>query len=1135
MSRFNFNTPGGSGGATGYSNGNTMNDPYSSQRDRSANPEAESLRSPPVRSARRGAQYTPYAVGGAGQTDEEYDPYREVPTATSTSYSNSNGSGAGNRNPYGDNPYAGSSGALNSRYDAGNSTDEPASLPRPTALERTRANRRSGGGGWNRSPTRRVQGNGDGSRQIEEVLRVIKQDWSFMTEEKCIPIKVALQFMDDSSIGLASKYDRFNDLHAQLQTALRQIVNEQHQGFNSSIGRFHAIQSALSTSQTRLRNLKDSLGSAKRSLETTRPELQGMAKTSQNYDDMLLLLSSIETLQSIPEKLEARISEKRFLSAVESLQDAMKEMRKDGMEDIGALRELRVYLSNQEHSLTDILIEELHNHLYLKSPYCENRWKKHANQHVRGISKDTATTLGGRQLYAFLDQLDTDSVMRDDPTKNPEADTFAYIHLLIESLNTLGRLDVAVETLAQRLPVELFRVVEKSTNEVDQRYPAGLRSGKDSNNLTDFSSLNSPQSVILNDLFGTLFARFEAIAEGHRVVHEIISGITKREGTRGISSLTSGFRELWKLYQSEIRSLLHDYLATSDAAYKRSNDGSRGSSVFSKSQRDRTKKMFKLKDMDSKSTDLITEKESLQSILTTSVPGLVSDSKTTDGAEESNSNNTANNTGTDGSATGHKLLVEPTVFNMAILLPPSLTFLNRLKEVVPSSSDIAMSTLTSFLDDFLINVFLPQLDETLVEMSAQTFIEVDAFTQDPLWQFNAKKPIFKGTAKFYKLIEAFCRMLDILPHDQAFTQLIITQIVAYYDKCCGWFKAIVSRTQPHPQSGKRLKISASLLEDDALKAMVDQLLNADDAARIDLINKENTHLLSDLQNTTVEEADLILDRRALAALCLLSTSMKWLASKLTALRFISAHANDPSTNRHSERFDKARRWTLIATQPTPEPDHVYLPLSDDSAAAFDGVTSSYNQLATDVLRLLHVDARAHVVHHLQKSLARTFALDQDLHEPDPEIVSLNAALAGIDEELSTHVAPAAQKFITTGLASLLDALVVAAAQNIQVMNAAGCARMQLNVLVLQQNLKNIEDGAQLRRAAVYFDLFSAGPDAVIAEAKAKGKEAGFTYEEMQTLLKLCYSENLRSERREVVVAAERGLEDRQLQLSEFLW
>lgn len=149
-------------------------------------------------------------------------------------------------------------------------------------------------------------------------------------------------------------------------------------------------------------------------------------------------------------------------------------------------------------------------------------------------------------------------------------------------------------------------------------------------------------------------------------------------------------------------------------------------------------KMFKLSDMDITSTDFASERDDLELILKSSVPGLVSDSKRIVGTTTD-----SNNQGQDGSATGHKLLVEPSVFNMGILLPPSLAFLNRLKEVVPPGSDIVTSTLTSFLDDFLVNVFHPQLDETLMDLCAQTFMEADTFHEDPQWQLHSKKPIFK--------------------------------------------------------------------------------------------------------------------------------------------------------------------------------------------------------------------------------------------------------------------------------------------------------------------------------------------------------------------------------------------------------
>ena len=55
-----------------------------------------------------------------------------------------------------------------------------------------------------------------------------------------------------------------------------------------------------------------------------------------------------EQLQLVPEILDARISEKQFLTAVGVLQDALRLIRRSELENIGALSDLRVYFSNQE-------------------------------------------------------------------------------------------------------------------------------------------------------------------------------------------------------------------------------------------------------------------------------------------------------------------------------------------------------------------------------------------------------------------------------------------------------------------------------------------------------------------------------------------------------------------------------------------------------------------------------------------------------------------------------------------------------------------------------------------------------------------------------------------------------------------
>ena len=67
----------------------------------------------------------------------------------------------------------------------------------------------------------------------------------------------------------------------------------------------------------------------------------------------------------------------------------------------------------------------------------------------------------------------------------------------------------------------------------------------------------------------------------------------------------------------------------------------------------------------------------------------------------------------------------------------------------------------------------------------------------------------------------------------------------------------------------------------------------------------------------------------------------------------------------------------------------------------------------------------------------------------------------------------APSFVITGLSLLVDSYLVANASRIKAMNAHGCDRLQLNMLVMQQNLKNIEHDAVLGRSARYFDLFAA--------------------------------------------------------------
>ena len=215
--------------------------------------------------------------------------------------------------------------------------------------------------------------------------------------------------------------------------------------------------------------------------------------------------------------------------------------------------------------------------------------------------------------------------------------------------------------------------------------------------------------------------------------------------------------------------------------------------------------------------------------------------------------------------------------------------------------------------------------------------------------------------------------------------------------------------------------------------------------------------------------------------------------------------------------------------------------------SFDNLVTSYDELAGTALLTLHMEIRCRIIHSLRTALSPEIApylLDQEVREPDPQILSLNSELVNFDETIVRFLRDREIAFIRTGLGLLINYYLIVNAPMASPMNEKGCGRMQLNILVLQQNLKNIEEGVDLARASNYYALFEKGPDEIVEKAK-EHKERGasgeladadhFSYEELKALVELCYSEQLANPERGIASAAKRQMDDKLLGLSEHMW
>lgn len=160
----------------------------------------------------------------------------------------------------------------------------------------------------------------------------------------------------------------------------------------------------------------------------------------------------------------------------------------------------------------------------------------------------------------------------DDQGKNPETDSFAYLETLLESLAVLGKLGSALDVVAQRLPNEIFQLIESTIEEVGERAEYARRSSLIITSTTssagkmnsvyimvsgdvtiDLGASSMPrrgnsrhgpamsalqlrlaalegsskhsEHEILRDLFWTLYSKLDAVTQGLRVVYEVSNRI----------------------------------------------------------------------------------------------------------------------------------------------------------------------------------------------------------------------------------------------------------------------------------------------------------------------------------------------------------------------------------------------------------------------------------------------------------------------------------------------------------------------------------------------------------------------------------------------------------------------------------
>lgn len=154
-------------------------------------------------------------------------------------------------------------------------------------------------------------------------------------------------------------------------------------------------------------------------------------------------------------------------------------------------------------------------------------------------------------------RIDNQTSLDDARSANPESDSFSYLETLLESLAVLGKLGNALDVISQRLPTEIFSLVENTIEEVHERAEVGKRSTlyglgvqsrvssiyviagdsepvEPAQTIVDASNLRlaalesmekQVDHEILKDFFCTLYSKLDAVSQSLRIVYEISNRI----------------------------------------------------------------------------------------------------------------------------------------------------------------------------------------------------------------------------------------------------------------------------------------------------------------------------------------------------------------------------------------------------------------------------------------------------------------------------------------------------------------------------------------------------------------------------------------------------------------------------------
>ncbi|KAJ1998247.1 exocyst subunit, partial [Coemansia thaxteri] len=729
-----------------------------------------------------------------------------------------------------------------------------------------------------------------------------------------------------------------------------------------------------------------------------------------------------------------------------------------------ALAGLRQQLEKEKSDLLRLIIDELHNHIYLKSPYCERKMGVEGEDDVDGTGVGTAagisaddgalgqktpargTDAAGRKKAKGLRK--AKRVLDDGDQNNPEADSFSYVEMLIESLVALDNTNEAMQEIKSSINLELARLIDGVINEVEERNKALIVKSKVSDQQDDVLAQDTEHEVLF-DFTRILFARLETVLEYHDYVLDVVRSLDRRERyslsptanashdrSRRARPYTIG--DVWDAIRAEILALLKDYLIPADARTLGAIDVAQG--IGAKPGIRDLFHMERIGDVSDAAESLYSQIDSQFQDLTVSVSGKKRNTGTPAVIDEyaDHQHNMR-----------HKLLVEPNIEHAPVMLNTALAFTKRVapllgsvahgspSAILPSVGrsmvgEMISSTPTSpnsalspgsepgadeYLQVFFKKAFLPRAEARAMQLFDSVTSASDAFDVDLNTYFNGR-PIFRSAAAIVPLLHSFGHLLNDLHSFRGENWGILLQLsTKYYEKCWELFRDTIRSPENQVYTSAKWSETPDLLQlfNQKLKLANLRARSGDQGGDVDKEIRLEEGLKTE---RSLHLSELIFDVKRLVCAAQLHQTLEWLLMQLDKVaadraKMLSGYDGATSTallKRHEA--DKAK------------------------------VVSRYHALSVQCLMTLRIEVRAHCTYYLDLATREgSYKLDSDAVEPDQYIQALNADISTIEEKMESCLPADRLNLIFGGISVLMAHILIVNTRYIRHFNDAGNRKM----------------------------------------------------------------------------------------------